>query len=148
HLAAATYLESDRLADEEEIVEVVASHYLEAYAADPSAEDAADIRAKARDLLARAGDRAASLAAPAQAVEHFERALELTDDALEQASLHERAGEAARAAGDPDRARAHFEQGLARFEDAGDGHGAAGVSARLAEVLWDQGHIEDGLSLI
>src|SRR4029079_12839567 len=65
HLAAAGYLESDRLADEGEIVEVVASHYLDAFAADPSADDAASIRAKARGLLTRAGERAASLSAPA-----------------------------------------------------------------------------------
>src|SRR5207253_10496726 len=82
HLVAARYLESDRLGDEEEIVEVVAAHYLEAYAADPGAEDAPDIRSRARELLMRAGDRAASLAAPLQAVAHFERALELAADPL------------------------------------------------------------------
>jgi len=146
HLAAAGYLESDRLANEEEIVEVVASHYLEAYGADPSAEDAASIKTKARDLLARAGDRAASLAAPAQAVGHFEHALELADDPLEQASLLERSGEAARAVGNTDRAGAEFERSIAHFESAGRANDAARVSARLAEVLWDQGHIEDGLA--
>jgi class 3 adenylate cyclase/predicted ATPase len=146
HLAAARYLESGRLADEEEIVEVVASHYLEAYAADPSGDDAGAIRSRARDLLARAGDRAASLAAPPQAVGHFERAFELTDDPLEQASLLERAGEASRAAGDPDRARANFERAVLLFESGGRVNEAARVSAHLAEVLWDQGHIEDGLA--
>ncbi|MGQ0669319.1 MAG: adenylate/guanylate cyclase domain-containing protein [Actinomycetota bacterium] len=146
HLAAARFLESDRLVDEEEIVEVVASHYLDAYAADPSAEDAAAIKGKARDLLARAGDRAASLAAQGQAAGHFERALELTDDPLEQASFLERAGEAARAAGDVDRAQAHFERSIELFEEGRRVNDAARVSARLAEVLWDQGHIEDGLT--
>jgi class 3 adenylate cyclase len=125
HLAAARYLEGDRLADEEEIVEVVASHYLEAYAADPSAEDAGAIRSKARDLLARAGDRAASLAAPGQAVGHFQRALELTEDPLERASLLERAGEAARADGKLDLARAHLERSGQLFESAGRARDAA-----------------------
>ena len=78
----------------------MASHYLDAFAADPSADDAAAIRAKARDLLVRAGERAASLAAPAQAAGHFERALELTDDPVQQATLHEGAGAEAWSSGE------------------------------------------------
>ena len=145
HLAAAEYLETDRLTEEEEIVEVVASHYLEAYAADPNASDAEEIRSKARGLLVRAGDRAASLAAPAQAVAHFERALELADDPLEQASLLEKAGDSAAAAGDLDRAETLLDRSAERYEAGGRPSDAARVSARLAEVLWDRGRIEEGL---
>ena len=53
--------------DEDEVVEVVASHYVAAYEAAPDAEDAAEIKSKARGMLARAGERAASLAASAEA---------------------------------------------------------------------------------
>ena len=52
---------------EQEVVEVVASHYLAAYEAAPDADDAAAIRAKAGDQLARAGERAASLGANEEA---------------------------------------------------------------------------------
>ena len=146
HLAAARYLESERLADEEEIVEVVASHYLEAAGAEPSADDAPAIRAKARDLLTRAGERAFSLAAPARAVSHFERAIELGGEPLEQATLHERAGEAARISGGLDAAASHFERSIDMFSAAGRESDSARVSARLAEVFWDQGHIDEGVS--
>ena len=53
--------------DEDEVAEVIASHYLAAYEAAPDADDAAEIRAQARDGSTRAGERAASLAAAAEA---------------------------------------------------------------------------------
>ena len=62
HLAAAGYLR-DAFADEDEVAEVLASHYLAAAEAAPDAEDADEIRARSRDMLARAGERAASLGA-------------------------------------------------------------------------------------
>ncbi len=58
HLAAAAYLEGS-FANEDEIAEVLASHYLDAYTALPDADDAAEVKAKASEALVRAGDRAA-----------------------------------------------------------------------------------------
>src|SRR5205823_6003824 len=40
HLAVASFLEENWAADDDEIVQVVASHYLDAYEAAPDAEDA------------------------------------------------------------------------------------------------------------
>jgi tetratricopeptide (TPR) repeat protein len=148
HLAAARYLESERLSDEEEIVEVVAAHFLEAYGAEPSAEDAPAIKAKARELLARAGERALSLAAPVRALALFERSIDLGGEPLEQASLLERAGTAARVWGDPVRASAHLERSIELFSSNGRENDSARVSARLAEILWDEGHIEEGVELM
>ena len=91
HLAAAAHLERRVRREEDEIAEVLASHYLDAYAAAPDADDAAEIKAKAREMLARAGERAASLGPPAEARRYFEQAAELTDDPLERAGLLERA---------------------------------------------------------
>ena len=54
HLAVAAHLLGAWTSDEDEIVEVVASHYLEAYQLAPGAPDAEDVKAKARDLLVRA----------------------------------------------------------------------------------------------
>ena len=146
HLAAAEYLASVWGAEEDEIVEVVAAHYLDAYNAAPDAQDAAEIRARARELLVRAAERAASLGATAEAQRAFERSLELTDDAVVQAELHERAGIAAATGVRPDPAAAHFGRAIALFESAGAAHPAARVSARLAENQWDRGRLEEALA--
>jgi class 3 adenylate cyclase/tetratricopeptide (TPR) repeat protein len=145
HLAAAEFLRSLFSAQENEAIEVVASHYLDAYAAGPDDPDAEEIRAKARETLVRAAERAASLAASVEAQHAYERALELTDELVARAELHERAGVAAATGARTDEASAHYERSIELFRAAGDSHAAARVSARLAEILWDRGRLEDGL---
>jgi class 3 adenylate cyclase/predicted ATPase len=145
HIAAAEFLWSLSGAEEQEAVEVVASHYLDAYASAPDDPDAKEIRAKAREMLVRAGERAASLAANTEAQHAYERAIELADDALVQAQLHDRAGSAAATGARADEASAHFERSIALFDAAGATHPAARVSARLAEIHWDRGRLEHGL---
>jgi class 3 adenylate cyclase len=54
HLAAAAHLTQAFGAGEQEIVEVVAAHYLDAYRAAPDADDAPEIKARAQEMLARA----------------------------------------------------------------------------------------------
>jgi len=144
HLQAAGHF-AERAEEEQDIVEVLASHYLEAYRAAPQAEDAGEIKFRARQTLIRAAERAASLAANTEARRYYERAIELADDPLERAELAERAGEMARATGETAVAVERFEQAIRLFESEGRTHPAARVSARLAEILWDQGHIEQGL---
>jgi class 3 adenylate cyclase/tetratricopeptide (TPR) repeat protein len=139
HLAAATHLEAT-FPEEDEIVEVVASHYLDAYRADPDAADAVEIQARAREMLARAGERAASLAAGREAQRYFEQAAELTDDPLVRADLHDRAARMAWRRGKGPEARTLFEQALSTFDSAGLNHPAARVSARLAEIDFLDGH--------
>ena len=68
HLRAAEYLESGTGPDEDEIAEVHRCPYLEAYEAAPDAPDAAEIKGKASDRLAKAAERAASLAAHEEAL--------------------------------------------------------------------------------
>jgi class 3 adenylate cyclase/tetratricopeptide (TPR) repeat protein len=143
HLAAAEYLRS--LGDEDEIVEVLAAHYVDAYHATPDDPDADDIRALAREMLVRAGERAASLAANEEAQHAFERAAELSDDAIEEAELLERAGVVAHSGGRREAAAEHFERSIALFEAAGSTHPAARLNARLAEIMWDRGRMEQGL---
>jgi predicted ATPase len=148
HLAAAEYLLSLSGAEEGEAIEVVASHYLDAYAAAPDDADAREIRASACAMFIRAGERAASLAANAQAQHAFERAIELTDEPLARADLYERAGVAAANGARADEARDHFERATALFEGERAAHPAARVSARLAEILWDRGRLEEGLEMM
>ncbi len=137
HLRVADYLERAWGDEEEEIVEVVASHLLEAYRAAPDADDAEDIRRRARDMLIRAGNRAASLAANEEARRHLEAAIELTDDPATLAELHGRAGVTSWMAGHPDPATAHLEEAISLYESVGDAHAAARLTARLAEVDWN-----------
>jgi class 3 adenylate cyclase/tetratricopeptide (TPR) repeat protein len=145
HLAVAALLEETWALEEEDVVEVLASHYLDAYHAAPDAPDAPEIKARARDRMARAGERAASLAANQQAQHYFEQAIELTDDPLMQAELHERAGRMAWTGGRAADARSHHERAIAAFESIGLTHPAARVSAALAEVTWQEGHIEEAV---
>src|SRR3989441_2010512 len=144
HLAAAAHLERTFVA-EQEVVEVLASHYLAAYEAEPEDSDANEIKQRARDLLARAGERAASLAASEEAEHYFEQSASLVDDDLERARLLERAGQMALRAGRSEQAQTRFEQALALFEDGGERHQAARISARLGEVEWRRGHLDEAL---
>jgi class 3 adenylate cyclase/tetratricopeptide (TPR) repeat protein len=145
HLAAAAHLVQAFGAGEQEIVEVIAAHYLDAYHAAPDADDAPEIKARAQEMLTRAGERAASLAANEEAQHYFERAAELAEEPLAEAALRERAGATAWVAGQVDQAQSHFERALELYEEQGMTHPAARVSARLGEVEWRTGHLEQAL---
>jgi class 3 adenylate cyclase/tetratricopeptide (TPR) repeat protein len=146
HLASAAYM-TDAVEDEE-VAEVVASHYLEAYRAVPDAEDAAEIRASARGALVDAGQRAASLAAHEEAERYFVQAAELADDPLEEASLLERAGNRAWLRARSEEATDLLERSRTLFEARGDTHAAARVSARLGEIMWLSGRLEQAVELM
>src|SRR3954452_19048041 len=134
HLAAARHI-STAWADEE-IVEIVAAHYLEAYRLFPDADDAAELKGMARDALARAGERATSLAATVEAAGVFSQAAELADDPLEEARLRERAGLSAHSGGDMEGARRELERSNELYAAAGATREAALVEARLANAEW------------
>src|SRR5947209_2249754 len=135
HLAAAQLLEEGSGADEDEIVEVLASHYLEAYQAAPDAPDATEIKGRARAALLGAGKRAASLAAPVEARRYFEQALELAEDEADTAWLHEQAGDTAWLGGDIPGSREHAEAARTMYEKLGDDRGAARTLIIYADVL-------------
>jgi predicted ATPase/class 3 adenylate cyclase len=145
HLSAARHLEESWGGEEDEVVEILASHYIQAYEALPDALDAGEIKAQARQRLERAGRRAASLAASGDAQRYFEQALELADEPRLQAELAEQAGDMARRAALNDQAAAHFQQAIRLFRGEGLGHAAARVDAKLAPVLWDQGRLGEAV---
>jgi class 3 adenylate cyclase/tetratricopeptide (TPR) repeat protein len=145
HLAAAEFLASVPSAEEDEIIDLVAAHYLDAYEAAPDDPDAASLRSISSRMLVRAAERAASLGANAEAQRAFARAVELADDDLLRAELHERAGAMAAVGGRAEEAAAHFERSIQLFEGSAATHPAARVSARLAEISWERGRIEQGL---
>jgi class 3 adenylate cyclase/tetratricopeptide (TPR) repeat protein len=145
HLAAAAHLESV-FPEEDEVVEVLASHYLDAYREAPDAPDAAEIKLKARGMLARAGDRAASLAAAREAQRYYAQAAELADDPLVCADLEDRAGQMAWRRGHADEARALFGKALEIFHAQGLKRPAARSASVLAEIDFRDGHVSDSIA--
>ncbi|HEX7084027.1 MAG TPA: adenylate/guanylate cyclase domain-containing protein [Gaiellaceae bacterium] len=131
HLAAADQLAA-RLPDDE-AVEMLASHLVEAAAADPDAPDASEIRGRAQHALAQAAERAASLGALLEATRYLTRALSLVDDERARADLELRAGELALRAGQNETARELLESATARLAQGGDRVQALRAALRLAE---------------
>jgi class 3 adenylate cyclase/tetratricopeptide (TPR) repeat protein len=143
HLAVAHHLEETWGTDEAEIVEVIASHYLDAYQAEPDAPDAAEIRGQAREALRRAGRRAASVAATQEARRYFQQAAELAEgEPPIQAELLEEAGTMADISRDGEGAVQLFERAIRLFASQELTHPAARVEARLAQTLWGEGQID------
>ena len=147
HLAAAEYLTEQAGIDPEEIAEVIAAHYLDAFRSEPGAADAATIRDRARDWLTRAGERATSLAATDDAQRSFEAAAELADDPVERARLLERAGDRARAANRLEVAEQLLQEAERLTREAGAIHDRARVSAALALTFWRLGRLEEAIAL-
>ena len=145
HVAAAEYVSAIAGADDDDLIEVIAAHLLDAYQASPDAPDADQLRARTRDAQVRAGERVESLGANLAAQRYFERAATLTDDPVLQAELLERAGVMAVVGARPHAASDLWTQAKGLLEAAGLIHAAARVSARQAEVMWGQGRLRDGL---
>jgi predicted ATPase/class 3 adenylate cyclase len=139
HLAAAEHLAATL--GEDEVAEVVASHLVEAYKLDPDAPEAEALRGHAYAALLRAGERAASLGASAEAQRYFEQAAELGSGSEERAAALVRAGEMTMRTGD-ERGRTIFEEALELYEAAGNTHAAAKTSSHLAIIEQSSGHME------
>jgi class 3 adenylate cyclase/tetratricopeptide (TPR) repeat protein len=139
----ARHLEAARVVDD---IEVVAAHYVAAYEAAPDADDASEIRAKARDALVNAGRHARSLAAAFEARRYFEQAAALAESETQRAELLSDAGEMAAFAGDPDAGAPLLEQALEIFEAVGDSHAAARVSMRIGKAQMFRVQREEALA--
>jgi class 3 adenylate cyclase/tetratricopeptide (TPR) repeat protein len=143
HLAAAEHLAATL--GEDEVAEVVASHLLEAYKLDPDAPEAERLRAHAYGALLRAGERAASLGASAEAQRYFEQSAELGAAAEERAAALLRAGEMTMHTADSERGWPLLEQALELYEQTGNTHAAAKASTLLALMEQSAGHMEAGI---
>jgi class 3 adenylate cyclase/tetratricopeptide (TPR) repeat protein len=144
HLAAAAFLEEGW--GEHEVVEVVASHYLDAYRTAPDAPDAPEIRSRAGELLARAGERAGSLGANEEGERYFAQAADLADAALRKAELNEQAGRMAWTGARAESARLFLDDAHAVFEAEGLKKHAARVSATLGEIDHREGHVSQAVA--
>ncbi|MDQ3645806.1 MAG: AAA family ATPase, partial [Actinomycetota bacterium] len=146
HLAVARDLEATWSGDEDEIVEVVASHYLDAYRSFPDAADADEIKGRARSKLMGAGHRAESLTAFEEATRYYEQAARLADTGPDVAAALELAGVVAHRSADLDTAEKHYDDAIRLFEEDDLTHPAARVRARRAMLDWHRGSIDDGLA--
>jgi len=138
HLAAAQQLTVSF--GEDEVAEVIASHVLAAYELDPQAADAPTLKERAAEALTRAGERAARLAAAAEAQRYFQQAAQLVEDEPRRIELADRAGRMAWHANNPGAARALLERAHEGYELLGDPVRAARVSWQLAEIDFEDGH--------
>ena len=145
HLIVARYLEETWAGDEDDIAEVVAAHYVEAFEAAPNDDDAPEIRRAASAALERAGRRAQSLAASAEAVAYVDRAAALADDELEQVRLSELAGTALWMASEPDPVIERLDGVIAAYQRLDRPADAARVSAIAAEAYWLSNRVEEGI---
>jgi tetratricopeptide (TPR) repeat protein len=142
HLAAAQYLTRAFVGEQDEVVEVVASHYVAAYEALPDSDDAAELKQRAGEVLTQAGERAASLAAAAEARRYFQQASELLDEPGERARVLARAGWMAYHAADPEASRKLLTESIALYESVGKTHAAARVTGMLGFGLAQTGDRE------
>src|SRR5580704_7043218 len=145
HLAVAAWFESSWGGEEADVVEVMASHYLEAYNLGPNDPDADQVKSRAAEALAQAGERAASLAANAEAERYFLKAAELAGASTRQADLLDNAGAAAWKTGRADAASQLWERAIEMYESDGKTHAAARVSAQIAKVESWRGHGDQAL---
>jgi class 3 adenylate cyclase/tetratricopeptide (TPR) repeat protein len=143
HLATADHLA--RLGGDE-LAEVIAAHRVDAYRLLPDDPDAAGLRDAARADLLRASERAASLAAPAEAFRLVTVALDLVKDDGERAALHEQAGVLALRKGDVAEADDQFSRAIAIHDQAADPRSAAHVRARRGDVLFLQGRSAEAVA--
>jgi class 3 adenylate cyclase/tetratricopeptide (TPR) repeat protein len=143
HVAAASFIRETWQGDEDEVVEVVASHYLQAYELDPGSDDAAQIRSAARGMFEKAGGRAASLGANLEAQHYFRQAGELSEPGIERISMIERAGKMALVGARLDEANALLNEALEGYESIGETHPAARVTAQIAQSVWAEGHLDE-----
>ena len=145
HLAAAEHLQS-AFADEDEVAEVLAAHYLAAVEAAPDADDAGEIRARGGEMLARAGARAASLGATEEARRYYEQAAELAEESVLEAALLLEAGRLAVRAYRPVEARERLERAIGLFGAVGDLKGAARGAVALADVELGDGRLDEAIA--
>jgi class 3 adenylate cyclase/tetratricopeptide (TPR) repeat protein len=132
HLAAADHLEAVR---NEELIEAVAEHLVEAHDAAPDHGDAPSVATRAVDALRLAAARALSLRTPARALTHLQRALELVVDDSTRATLWGEAAVAARAAARFELAETYLRQLIEQRTADNEQGEAARAQAQLASLL-------------
>jgi class 3 adenylate cyclase/tetratricopeptide (TPR) repeat protein len=159
HLTVAAHLRTAFAGDGEEVIDVVARHYLDALNAIPDDPDGPEIRGQALAALIRAGDRAKRTGAPGQAATSYAAAAQLSmagpaaaeapDGQLDAGRLWERAAESATANGQHAMAIAHAGQASGQYLSRGQARAAAraqGIAGRALAWWGRQAEARDQLT--
>jgi predicted ATPase len=145
HPEVARYLQA--LGDEE-LAGAIASHYVEAFEAEPEPSQAELLAESARSALRSAADRAEALGSHGQAIAYWERSMEVTADPAELVILWRRAAAAAEAAGRFDLAEGYLRKAIDWYESRDDTEPAALATAHLGSVLLRQSRVEEAISAL
>ncbi len=149
HLAVAGRLEVAFADSGDEIMDVIAQHYLDALSAVPDDPDVPEIRAQAIASLVRAAEAAERAGAPKLAAQSFARSADLCPrDSLEAAQLWERAGRAAEVCRTFDDGLRHFTQARESYAARGDERSAARCLSRSGRILRLLGRLAEARTVL
>jgi class 3 adenylate cyclase/tetratricopeptide (TPR) repeat protein len=138
HLAVAAHLRSTFADDGEEVMDVVARHYLDALEAVPDDPDVSDLHRLAVEALVRAAERAERAGAAGGAAASYESAAELDErqgGTTTAAGLWERASSAWTSEANCDAAVKAAERARALYEELGDERTAARARTLAGRAL-------------
>ncbi len=145
HLAAARYFES---LGGDELAGALAGQYLAAYRSSPEGVEADALAAQARLALRSAGERAAALGSPRQAVTFLQQALDITAQPADQAELLERIGSLSGPAGLSELAEVSLGRAIALRRESGDRSATARATYLLGRARLDLGQLESAMALL
>jgi tetratricopeptide (TPR) repeat protein len=145
HLAAGEYLSRAFGKEGEDVAEVVAAHYLQAYRCAGVGDDAEQLRAEAVAALRRGAQRAAAVGAPQTSERAYRRAIELAADDAERAELTEAAGDMALVDGRYEAALELLADAASTLEELGRPRDAARLGPRIGQALWRAGRASEAI---
>jgi class 3 adenylate cyclase/predicted ATPase len=145
HLAAAQYLAQAFANEGEDVAEVLAAHFLEAYRAAGDDSDGLQLRTEAITALRRGAQRAAAVGAPQTAERAYRTAIELAAGEDERIELLEAAGDMALVDGRYDAALELFEDAARRNEQLGRQREAAGLASKIGHALRRVGRTSEAI---
>ncbi len=145
HLAAARHFEG--LGDDE-LAGILATHYVDAYRAQPDGPEAEAVAAQARVALRGAAERAAALGSHLQALGYLEQALDVTPAPSERAAILEAATGEAVHAGIATKARQLGEEALRLRRGQGEREAILRATAGLGRALNYEYAVEEAVALL
>ncbi len=145
HLAAARHFEG--LGDDE-LAGILATHYVDAWRAQPDGPEGEAVAAQARVALRGAADRAVALGSHLQALGYLEQALEVTREPGDRLSILEAAAGSAVHAGGTTKARQLGQEVLRLRREQGDREPILRATAMLGQAMNYAAAVEEAVALL
>ncbi|NNF10213.1 MAG: AAA family ATPase [Acidimicrobiia bacterium] len=146
HIKVAQYYDDF---DDPEVAGIVASHYVDAYRVSAPGSAAEELAERARESLREAAARAADLQSHAQALALCKQALEITEEAGQQAELWLRAGYSANLAFlDEEEALGFGNRALEFFESTENEPGIVRAATLLGRILNDHSRSDEAVVVL